>query len=285
MVSRTTRKLSHSDDDDNVPDQRTRPRLQIEPLDFTIQLPPSQPPVNTNQDTEQTMFLYIHPSISQPSPDHQQQQPQPPPVNRNQDSDPQTELTMCFYVEQRPQPPPQLPLPHAQRRNRRKQTLAPPQGKTLVIKPPFPWATDRRAKVHSLNYLTTDQHIKTISGDVECKRCQKQYQIEFNLEEKFNEISDYVETHMYEFRDRAPPEWMNPTLPKCKFCDQENSVKPVVTCYSSIIMEYKWVMSEPSLSLHLHRLRRTDAPFNLTLNWGSGDGLSMEVMDSRNFTD
>ncbi|KAI3682502.1 hypothetical protein L1987_82530 [Smallanthus sonchifolius] len=202
MVSTTTRKLSeYSDDHDhNIPDQRTRPRLQIEPLDFIIQLPPSQ-------------------------------LPQPPPVNRNQDFDPQTELTMCFYVEQRPQPPPQpqLPLPHAPRRNRKKQTLAPPQGKTLVIKPPFPWATDRRAKVHSLNYLTTNQHIETISGDVECKRCQKQYQIEYNLEQKYNEISEYVESHMYEFRDRAPPEWMNPTLPKCKFCDQENCVKPVVS--------------------------------------------------------
>jgi hypothetical protein len=28
--------------------------------------------------------------------------------------------------------------------------------------------------------------------------------------------------------DRAPSDWMNPVLPRCQFCDQENSVKPVI---------------------------------------------------------
>ncbi|KAJ0611351.1 hypothetical protein HanHA300_Chr01g0014451 [Helianthus annuus] len=196
----------------------------IEPLDFSIQLPPSQPPVTTtDQDPPLPMFLFVHPS--QP-PQQPPQQPFPP-VNTNQDSDPKTKLTMSLYSTP-PQQPPQLPLPppHAPRRNRRKPSHAPREGKSPIIAPPFPWATDHRAQVHNLNYLTENQ-ITTISGDVECKRCEKRYKIEYNLEQKYQQVSSYVAMHMHEFHDRAPKKWMSPTLPTCKFCHQENCVKPL----------------------------------------------------------
>ncbi|KAM0051178.1 hypothetical protein Hdeb2414_s0007g00233511 [Helianthus debilis subsp. tardiflorus] len=205
----------------------------IEPLDFSIQLPPSQPPVTTtDQDPPLPMFLFVHPS--QP-PQQPPQQPFPP-VNTNQDSDPKTKLTMSLYSTPPQQPPqPQLPLPppHAPRRNRRKPSHAPREGKSPIIPPPFPWATDHRAQVHNLNYLT-ENLITTISGDVECKRCEKRYQIEYNLEQKYQQVSSYVAMHMHEFHDRAPKKWMSPTLPTCKFCHQENCVKPVMKKKKSI---------------------------------------------------
>ncbi|XP_076957262.1 uncharacterized protein LOC143632692 [Bidens hawaiensis] len=153
---------------------------------------------------------------------------------------------MSFYVDntdnnnsvlstQNPSsPPPPIPenpliiLPHAPRRTRKKPSHAPRQGKPAMIPPPFPWATDRRCKVHTLKHLTQTLMIKTITGDVECKRCQKSYQIEYNLEQKYNDVSDYVRLHLYDFYDRAPTKWMSPVLPTCKFCHQENSMKPVI---------------------------------------------------------
>lgn len=252
MVSGITRKLSDHDDDHDVTESssRTRPRLEIQPLGFGIPKPPS-PVNNTDQDlqTELTMYFYVQ----QPQP---QPQLRPPPVNINQDSNRETELTMYFYVqeseqqqeEQQPQPQQQIPtqtnnpLPQKQtqpqvapgpRRSRKKPTNAPKQGKSSTIQPPFPWATNRRAHVYSLKYLT-ENGIKNINGDVECKRCQKKYQIEYNLEAKFKEVFEYVEKNKEGFFDRAPNVWMQPILPKCNFCHQENSMKPVINKKKSI---------------------------------------------------
>ncbi|RHN67558.1 hypothetical protein MtrunA17_Chr3g0103971 [Medicago truncatula] len=50
----------------------------------------------------------------------------------------------------------------------------------------------------------------------------------FDLLVKFNEISQYLVTNMNTMHDRAPQILMNPKLPKCLHCNQENSVKPVI---------------------------------------------------------
>ncbi|PWA43962.1 hypothetical protein CTI12_AA410840 [Artemisia annua] len=181
----------------------------------------------------------------------QEQQPQPPPVNNDQDQDEdylrKTELTMYFLVqeptkENPDQEPPRQEQPQqkaqavtapGQRRARKKPTNLPGHGKSATVEPPFPWATDRRAQVHSMKYLL-DKGIKTISGDGECKRCQKVFQIEYNLEEKFSEIAEYVAKNKFDLCDRAPKVWTNPVLPKCNFCNQDNCVKPVINKKKSI---------------------------------------------------
>ncbi|XP_022762145.1 uncharacterized protein LOC111308060 [Durio zibethinus] len=113
-------------------------------------------------------------------------------------------------------------------RVRRNPIQAPREGKSETVPPPFPWATTHRATVHSFNYLLSKQ-IVTVTGDVQCKRCERQYEMAYDLKDKFAEIGTFIAENKNAMHDRAPPVWMNPVLPTCKFCDQENSVKPVIS--------------------------------------------------------
>ncbi|KAE8719050.1 hypothetical protein F3Y22_tig00109978pilonHSYRG00014 [Hibiscus syriacus] len=70
------------------------------------------------------------------------------------------------------------PIPY-QHRSRRNPIWKLKQGKSETIGAPFPWATTRRATVHHLNHLLS-QNIHTISGEVECKGCQERHTTEYN---------------------------------------------------------------------------------------------------------
>lgn len=113
-------------------------------------------------------------------------------------------------------------------RSRRNPTQSLRERKSEIVPAPFTWATDRRAKVHSLNNLLS-RKIYTINGEVQCKRCERQYEIEYHLEEKFVEIGSFIAENKSIMHDRAPSNWMNPVIPKCKFCEQENSAKPIIS--------------------------------------------------------
>ncbi|KAE8724511.1 putative Hydroxyproline-rich glycofamily protein [Hibiscus syriacus] len=117
------------------------------------------------------------------------------------------------------------------RGRRRNSSQTPRQGRTESIPPPFPWATSKRATVHTLDYLLT-HNITTISGEVQCKRCERIYTIEYDLLQKFREISDFIRVNRFSLHDRAPSEWTNPNLPSCETCG--SPVKPVVTKKRSI---------------------------------------------------
>ncbi|PPD74041.1 hypothetical protein GOBAR_DD29033 [Gossypium barbadense] len=90
---------------------------------------------------------------------------------------------------------------------------------------PYPWATTRRARVHDLNYLQSN-NIRTINGQVECKVCQTVYTIEYDIEEKLKGIKDFVLGNRWRMNDRAPKCWMYPRLDNCKNCG--SSLKPVI---------------------------------------------------------
>ncbi|KAM1106137.1 hypothetical protein ACFX13_003083 [Malus domestica] len=128
---------------------------------------------------------------------------------------------------------PSMPLPNPgvptsrHLRARRNPTQGPREGKSETVPAPFPWATTRRAMVHSLEYLHSRQ-IVTITGEVQCKRCERQYEMDYNLKEKFLEVGSFIAGNKSMMRDRAPSVWMNPVLPACKFCKQENSAKPII---------------------------------------------------------
>lgn len=91
----------------------------------------------------------------------------------------------------------------------------------------FPWATTHRATVHSLDYLLS-KDIVSITGEVQCKRCEIKYEMEYDLKEKFTDVARFIENNKSNMRDRAPSTWMNPVLPRCKYCEHENSVKPII---------------------------------------------------------
>lgn len=112
-------------------------------------------------------------------------------------------------------------------RTRRNPTQTPSKGKSETIPAPFPWATTSRAKVHSLSHLLSN-NIFSIKGEVQCKKCDKIYEMEFDLKEKFVEIGNFIVENKSGMHDRAPSVWMNPVLPSCRYCEQENSVKPVI---------------------------------------------------------
>jgi len=112
-------------------------------------------------------------------------------------------------------------------RTRRNPSQGPREGKGETVPVLYPWAMDRRAMVHSLDYLLS-RRIETITGLVQCKRCEKQFELGFDLRAKFVEIGAFISQNKSFMHDRAPSDWMNPVLPRCQFCDQENSVKPVI---------------------------------------------------------
>ncbi|KAL5788549.1 hypothetical protein ACOSP7_005498 [Xanthoceras sorbifolium] len=112
-------------------------------------------------------------------------------------------------------------------RARRNPTQSPGQGKSETVPALFPWATTARAIVHPLNYLLS-RHITAIKGEVQCKKCDKQYEMEYDLKDKFMEVGRFIAENKNRMHDRAPSVWMNPVLPACRFCEQENSAKPVI---------------------------------------------------------
>ncbi|XP_059669476.1 uncharacterized protein LOC132314661 [Cornus florida] len=106
-------------------------------------------------------------------------------------------------------------------------------GKSDTIAAPYPWATTKRATVHSLDHLMSNG-INNISGEVQCKRCDEQYEIEFDLEKKFMEVATFISKNKHLMHDRAPTIWMNPVLPDCSSCGQNNCVKPILSKKKSI---------------------------------------------------
>ncbi|XP_056690597.1 uncharacterized protein [Spinacia oleracea] len=71
-----------------------------------------------------------------------------------------------------------------------------------TIRPPFPWAKDRRAKVHSMNYLVANR-INTISGEVKCNKCEQVSTLNFNLREKFQEVDNFMQTEEHDMHNRV----------------------------------------------------------------------------------
>lgn len=106
-----------------------------------------------------------------------------------------------------------------------RRSLAPNKSETIT--PPYQWATAQRAVVHSLQYLAT-KGINVITGRVKCSRCDKQFDIDYDLHAKFREVAVFIMKHRDQMYHRAPRVWMNPTLPDCRFCGQHGCAKPVL---------------------------------------------------------
>ncbi|KAM7531813.1 hypothetical protein LguiB_035223 [Lonicera macranthoides] len=106
-------------------------------------------------------------------------------------------------------------------------------GKSDIVPAPYPWATTRRAMVHTLDYLLSNG-INTITGEVQCKRCEKQFELQYDLKEKFTELALFISNNKADMHHRAPPSWMNPSLSACIICKQPNCAKPIINKKRSI---------------------------------------------------
>lgn len=191
-----------------IPDEETSlsplPLQLSQPCSMQTRLVSQSPPQLPLQiSPSHSHSLYIPPFMPDPSvvPVYRQEIPSPAPAAAA---------------------PPSRPL-----RPRRNPTQAPGQGKGDTVPALYPWATTHRATVHNLNYLLSKQ-ITTITGEMQCKKCEKQYEMGYDLRDKFYEVGRFIAENKSSMHDRAPSVWMNPVLPTCKFCDQENSAKPVI---------------------------------------------------------
>ncbi|KAL5059913.1 hypothetical protein RYX36_031517 [Vicia faba] len=100
--------------------------------------------------------------------------------------------------------------------------------KTAAVKPPFPWATSKRATVHTLDHLLSQLNLKTITGTLQCKSCLTQTDIHFDLLEKFEKLASYIKEKKSEMFQRAPDAWLKPVLPDCKSCGRNNTMQPLI---------------------------------------------------------
>ncbi|CAJ2642756.1 hypothetical protein L195_g011329 [Trifolium pratense] len=185
----------------------------------------SEQPIQNNSAQEPTPFqrMFMQPNPSPPLPQQPMQNPnsEPTPFQSMfipQPSPPPQPSTSFIPLQPSNPPPAQPPRPRA----RVRRGLL--NGKSEIIPVFFTWATNRRATVHTFNYLLQNQ-IFNIIGEVECKRCQQTLQISFDIREKFPEIRHFIVENMHDMNDRGTI-WMHPTLPRCEHCNQET--KPVI---------------------------------------------------------
>ncbi|XP_077219693.1 uncharacterized protein LOC143853876 [Tasmannia lanceolata] len=102
------------------------------------------------------------------------------------------------------------------------------EGKNPHVPAPFVWETTHRATVHRLEYLIS-KNIDKITGNVECKRCQGQFVVEYDLREKFIEVGSFICSMKNNMHHRAPKQWLNPQLLDCRICQQKQCAKPVIS--------------------------------------------------------
>ncbi|XAR72826.1 hypothetical protein NMG60_11019598 [Bertholletia excelsa] len=119
-------------------------------------------------------------------------------------------------------------------RRRHNPKQAPGEEKSQTVEPPYPWATNRRATLHSFDHLMA-KNISTISGQIQCKRCSKSCVMHYDLREKFQEVGSYIAKNKAGMHHRAPEKWLNPVLPTCQFCHQKNCAKPVIAAKKRLV--------------------------------------------------
>ncbi|KAI9126917.1 hypothetical protein K1719_002513 [Acacia pycnantha] len=167
---------------------------------------------------------------SQPSERKQKppaEQKQEPPIEQKQK--PPSELKQEQPAEKKQEPPveqKQKPPAEGQARYRRPRNYKKP-GWTATIEPPYPWATSSRAKVLSMEELLS-QNITKIKGDLCCKECKKQFEIEYDLGSNFSEVVSFITENLNGMHDRAPPVWLKPEDLDCEYCNKTKCVQPLL---------------------------------------------------------
>ncbi|KAI9126875.1 hypothetical protein K1719_002471 [Acacia pycnantha] len=182
-----------------------------EPPEEQKQKPPSEPeqeqPAEQKQEApeEQKQKPPSEPEQEQPA---EQKQEAPEEQNQNPPSEPEQE-----------------PPAEDQARGRRPRNSKKP-GWTATIEPPYPWATSSRGKVLSMEELSS-KNITKIRGNVSCKECKKQFEIEYDLQSKFSEVVSFITENLEDMNDRAPSMWLKPEDLDCEYCNKTKCVQPL----------------------------------------------------------
>ncbi|CAL4909406.1 unnamed protein product [Urochloa decumbens] len=97
----------------------------------------------------------------------------------------------------------------------------------LHLHPPYPWSTDRVGVHYSLAELSK-RGISTITGELQCKRCDFLKLVSLDARARFEDLCGYVSSNVQGMDDRAPKRWREPVLPDCDKCGQRGSMRPVI---------------------------------------------------------
>ncbi|XP_062094279.1 uncharacterized protein LOC133800338 [Humulus lupulus] len=101
-----------------------------------------------------------------------------------------------------------------------------PSPRPQDSRPLYPWAMAQLCKVRSFEYLM-ENRITAIRGDLRCRNCKQEFEMELDLMKEFLEVGSFIERTKEDMRDRAPLSWLKPKLPTCPSCHQDSS-EPVV---------------------------------------------------------
>ncbi|KAJ4767874.1 Hydroxyproline-rich glycoprotein family protein [Rhynchospora pubera] len=99
--------------------------------------------------------------------------------------------------------------------------------KPQSIPQPYPWATTRRATLHTLHHILS-LNLTTITDTFRCRRCDSVKPVMYNILEKYNEVINYIINNRDMMFNRAAPEWLSPRLPDCHMCGGAGSMRPVI---------------------------------------------------------
>ncbi|WVZ18770.1 hypothetical protein V8G54_006092 [Vigna mungo] len=116
---------------------------------------------------------------------------------------------------------------HSLDRSRQTSCTRRSKRKSETVPALFPWAKNQRATVHTKEYLL-ENNINNIKGKVHCKRCEHEFEMSLNLEEKLNDLCELISKGKHKWHNRAPRVWMSPVFPKCPLCDRESSSRPII---------------------------------------------------------
>ncbi|XP_051131204.1 uncharacterized protein LOC127251520 [Andrographis paniculata] len=114
----------------------------------------------------------------------------------------------------------------------RDRVRGPPEREPIA--PPYPWATTKRAKIHSYRYLEA-RGITTIKGELQCENCNAKFEVGYDLVQKTAELKNFVKRRERGMHNRAPAEWKNPVLPDCLRCHHKNCLKPTAAAKKKTI--------------------------------------------------
>ncbi|XP_062094282.1 uncharacterized protein LOC133800340 [Humulus lupulus] len=105
--------------------------------------------------------------------------------------------------------------------------------------PLYPWAMAQPCKVRRFGYLLQNR-ITAIRGDIRCKNCKQEFEMELDLTKEFLEVGTFVERTKEDMRERAPLSWLKPELPICPSCHQDYC-EPVVIDSQSDGYNINWL--------------------------------------------